>query len=464
MALNITFTCNEVTNEDGDSINCKYQVYYPDYGVWNDVRDTELYQYNCNAGDGDSLTQTGTFNNGDKAIICFWQGDGAGGATGEDRTGLKDRFAYIEIVHDGTTTYVIDVELKPKEAPGCNWYLPSTATINREKTAYSYANDDFTYSFDGTTHYHYRNYGSELIFDSVSSKELLDITFDFGEGDGYAETNKHTYTAIGDYTAHHKVINQYSLESICDKTIRLKYNVPIGCLTFSPDGIGANDIVVKGDTATVTACITDEDSRITNIDYKWLVNDKYDNSTSIKDELVASNTTLDYSYDKTIESLDETFSREIISWNDGWEDLTVTKTRELTITNINPEVSISKVDLSAKEKRFTQISSDADGSVTSWNWKIYLLMPFSGDWVEVYQTANDGSDIDIQFTEAGKYKMEITVEDDWKKFSTTSSTAYGTASAEIEFDISAAGTCTGTAGMNDEVFFIFPDVIGDGIE
>jgi len=463
MALNVTFTCNEVVNENGDSINCKYQVYYPDYDIWNDVRDTELYQYNCNAGDGDSLSQTGTFNNGDKAIICFWQGDGAGGSTGPDRTGLKDRFAYYVLTHDGSDTYVIDVELRPKEAPGCNWYLPTTATINREKTAYSYANDDFTYSFSDTTHYHYRKFLSEVIFDSVCDKPLLDITFDFDEGDGYATTNKHTYSTIGDYTAHHKVINQYSLESICDKNIRLKYNTPIGCLTFTPDGLGAGDEVIKGDTATIDACITDEDSRITNIDFKWLVNNKND-SSSIKDELVDSNTTLDYSYSKVIDTLDKTYGSEIISWNDGWDDRTLTKTRELTITNINPEVSISKIDLSAKEKRFTQVSSDADGSVTSWDWKIYLLMPFSGDWVEVFNTTNDGSSIDIQFTEAGKYKMEINVEDDWKKFSTTSNNAYGTASAEIEFDISAAGNCTSAMGMNDEVFFIFPDVIGDGIE
>lgn len=460
MALNITFTCNEVTNEDGDAIDCKYQVYYPEHNVWNDVRDTELYQYNCNAGDGDALTQEGSFLSGEHAIICFWQGDGAGGDTGEDRTGLKDRMAYYVITHDGsTTTYVIDVQLRPKTAPGCNWYLSTSATINREKTAYSYATDDYSYSYDGTTHYHRRNYGSELIFDSIGN---LDVQFDFDEGDGYDYTNKHTYSAIGDYVAKHKVSNSYSLESICERNIRLKYNAPIGRVYFDPDGYGNGDEISVGDFLDVKANISDEDSRITDIEYHWIIKDRDDNSTIIRDTTVDNNTTLDYSYNVEIKELQDSFGYQYISWNDGWDDLSITKYKEIPIKNINPEVTIGKIDLSSKEKRFTQESNDPDGSVISWDWRIYLLMPFSGEWVEVYQTTSDGSDIDIQFNEAGAYKARITVQDDYGKYSTMNSTPAGEVFSEIEFDISASGNCT-TSSMDEDVFFIFPDVIGDGI-
>jgi len=454
VALNVTFTCNSVTDENGDAIDCKYQVYYPEYGIWNDVRDTELYQYNCNAGDGDSLTQTGSFLDGDHAVIVLWVG-------GDDRTGLKDRMAYHVIEHDGaTSTYVIDVELRPKTAPSCNWYLASSATINREKTAYSYASDDYSYEVGGITHYHHREYGSEIIFDSIGN---LTITFDFDDGLGYESTNKHTYTAIGDYVAKHKAVNSYSLESICTRDIRLKYNTPIGCITFSPDGYGEGDEVQKGDDVTTTACITDEDSRITDIEHHWVIKDRDDNSTIIRDTTVDNNTTLDYSYTSTLLELQDTFAYQYISWNDGWEDYTITKYREIQVKNILPEVSISKIDLSSKEKRFEQVSSDEDGTVVSWDWKIYLLMPFSGEWVEVYTTTSDGSPIEITFNEAGKYKAEIIVQDDFGKYSTTNSTSWGTASAEIEFDISAEGTCTGSMGMDDEIFFIFPDIVGDGI-
>ena len=161
--------------------------------------------------------------------------------------------------------------------------------------------------------------------------------------------------------------------------------------------------------------------------------------------------------------LQDTFGYQYITWNDGWVDYTITKYKEIQVKNINPEVAISKMDLSAKEKRFEQISSDADGSVTSWTWKIYLLMPFSGEWVEVHETTTDGSPIEIMFNEAGRYKAEIIVEDDYKKYSTTNTSYYGWAKDEIEFDISVAGNCTTGGALQDDVFFIFPDVVGDGI-
>ncbi len=442
MALNITFTCNEVVDENGDAINCKYQAYYPEHNHWNDVRDTELYQYNCNAGDGDALTQTGSLLSGQHIILAFWQG-------GNDRTGLKDRMSYYVITHDGVTnTYVIDVELKPKTAPSCNWYLTTVATINRNVTAYTQASDEIQWSFEGTTHYHKNKYSNEVIFDSIGD---LTETYDFGEGDGYDTTRVHSYVGVDDYTALHKVINEYSLESICEKPIRLKYNTPIGCLTFSPDGVGSADEVSKGDSVDTTACITDEDNRIIDISHSWIIKDRNNNSTIIRDTLVDINANISYTYTSEILELQDTFAEQYITWNDGWEDRALTKTRELVITNILPEVSISKTDLSSKEKRFTQTSSDEDGTVVWWEWKIYLLMPFSGDWVEVWSNQNDGTPIDIQFNEAGNYKTKIKVRDDFGGYN----------EAEIEYDISASGntTCSNVDLQNQEIYFIFPDVI-----
>ena len=168
-------------------------------------------------------------------------------------------------------------------------------------------------------------------------------------------------------------------------------------------------------------------------------------------------------YTMEILELQDTYANQVIHWNDGWEDKVINYDRELPITNILPEVEISKTDLSSKEKRFSQISSDVDGSVVAWSWKIYLLMPFSGEWVEVYQTSNDGSPISIQFNEAGRYKTEITVTDDFNKFSTKNNTVYGSKSAEIEFDITPSGSTTCDPKLQDDIFFIFPDIVHDGI-
>jgi hypothetical protein len=454
MALNVTFTCNNIVDENNNPINCKYQAYFPDYGVWNNVRTSEFFQYNCNAGDGDALTQTGTLLDGDYVILAFWDGQ-------ETRSGLQDRMAYYIIQHDGVTnTYVIDVQLKPKTAPSCGWSLTTSATINRTVTAYTTASDNYQWDYNGKTMYHRERYGQEVIFDSIG--DLIE-TYDFGAGDGYSATNTYSYSTIGDYIVHHKVINEYSLESVCDKNIRLKYNTPIAGLSFNPDGYGTGDEVSVGDSVSINANITDEDSRITNIEHSFIIKNRNNNSTIIRDTLYSENTNLNYSYAMNILELHDTFGNQVIHWNDGWEDQTVYYNRELPITNILPEVSISKTDLSAKEKRFTQISNDADGTVVAWSWKIYLLMPFSGEWVEVYQTSNDGSDINIQFNEAGRYKAEITVTDDFNKFSTKNNTVYGSASAEIEFDITPSGSTTCAASLQDDIFFIFPDVAGDGI-
>jgi len=446
LALNITFTCNTVKDELGNNIDCKYQVYYPEHGIFNTVRDTSFSQYNCNAGDADSLSQTGSFLSGEHAVLMFWQGDGAGGLTGPDRTGLKDRLAYYVIPYDGvSTTYVIDVVLKPKNAPTSTWNLVTAATINRTVTGTTTATDEETYTDGITTFYHYRNYGSTVIFDSISN---LTETYDFGDGAGYASTNVHNYIVVADYVANHKVVNAYNLSSITPKNIRLKYNVPIGGLSFNPNGI--SPLVYMNDSIITTAAITDEDARITNIDHHWITIDK--NTSTVKSDITeASNVNLVYAYTDTIPSLDIMHADQIITWNDGWNVLTFTYSQTLTVTNILPTVTISKADLSTKDKRFSQVSSDVDGTIVNYEWVVYVILPFSGVYSQVYSTSNTtGAAIDLSFNETGSYKTVLTVTDD----------VSGQSSAETLFDITSGGTCTGITSMNDEVYFIFPDVLG----
>lgn len=463
MSLNVTFTCNQVVDENNTPIDCKYQIYYPEHGIFNTVRDTSFYQYNANAGDADSLSQTGTFLTGEHAVIIFWQGDGLGGgllATGPDRTGLKDRMSYHVITHDGlTNTYIIDAQLLPKLAPSCSWFFPATSTINRLKTAYSYASDDYSWSFNGITHYHHNKYAGTVIFDSIGN---LTITYDFGTGLGFSPTNTFTYTTIGDYIAQHEALNQYSLSSICQSPIRISYNAPIGGISYTPTGVSPNEVIV-GDVVTNLSTIQDEDSQVLSVDYRWIIKDRVNNTTVIRDTLAATSANIAYSYTSTLLELQDTFGHQTITWNDGWQNLTFTYEKELTVKNILPSVSISKLDLSGKDKRFNQVSSDIDGLIVGWTWKIFLLMPFSSVWTEVYSSIGDGTPIDITFNESGHYKVEITVQDDYGKYSTTNTSASGTAVAFTEFDITPTGTCTKPGAMDEEVYFIFPDVLGDGI-
>ena len=112
MALNVTFTCTSIKDENGSKIDCYFQAYHPRTNKWNTIKQSAYSQYSFNAGDGDFLTQTGELKTGDHVLIAFWVGQ-------QTRSGLQNRFAIIDVVHNGQSTYVIDVQLRPKLSPVC---------------------------------------------------------------------------------------------------------------------------------------------------------------------------------------------------------------------------------------------------------------------------------------------------------------------------------------------------------
>ncbi len=434
MALNISFTCNEIVDENGNAIDCSYQAFHTRTSTWNNIRESEYNQYSFNAGDGDFLTQTGELKQGDIVIINFWQ-------SGNDRTGLKDRFSSFVLVHDGSTsTYVIDVQLKPKTTPNCGFSLTTyDGRINSEVHTINTANDEHQWTYNGLTHYHNRIIYNELIFDSVGIKTTR---FDYDEGQGLVDNTSNIYENIGDYTVQQKVTNYYGTSKICQRNLRIRYNIPAGgiVLTYiSP--------IHTTEDATVTATITDTDSRITNVAHKLVLRNRDTNSllsTTIKDE----NTILDYEYQHTVALLQKHFFTQEISWNDGFENQTLNYYKEMVITNWFPDVAISKVDKSPLNKAFVQTSSDLDGDVVNWNWKIYFIPPFSeGEYVEVHSyNADNGNNWDVEFTVSGEYKTRITVTDD-----------YGDSTfAELEYSISSNECKEVDTNIVENIKFIFP--------
>ena len=445
MSLNIGFNGN-VYDENGNAIDCKYQVHYVTQNIWNDVRDTDTQYYSANAGDGDSLTQDGSLAAGDVVLLTFWQGDGSGGATPADRAGnLYDRFAVHALVHDGSTsTYNIDVQLQPKQKPVPDWSLSGSETINRDITASDSSYDWMNWTYNNESFYHRQSYYGVIVFDQVG---LLTTTYDWTDDNdavtGYEDSNVHQYTVIGDYNPTIKVINAWSLENTDSKAIRIKYNKPYPDITFSPDGVIT--VIHTTETDTITAGINDEDNRITNIDHHWKVLDRND-GTTISDDLIASNTTLDYSYDETIQVLQRHLAEQIISWNDGYDDLTIIYSEELHITNWLPLVNFNLNYVNDKTINFVPNCSDIDGTVDGYKWELYVLVPFSTDGYTLAKTIVDtvGDDQEITFDSDGHYKMVLTATDDYGE----------SASFEKEFDVSTGGTCDDVSLGND-MFFMF---------
>ena len=405
MALNKTFTCNIIKDENDNDIDCYYQGYHVRTGTWNDVRYSENQQYNCNLGDGDWLTQDGEAQNGDIIILNFWVSDDED--TKDTRTGLKDRLCSIIITLTGDSTYINDIQLKPKTKPQCGFtFTDNTPTINVEVGTIPNINDNFTYTFNDITHYHYRTLQNELIFDSIGN---LTLKYDFDAGDGWNTDISYTYVDTGDYTVSQKVINSYDLSKICSQDLRVRYNPPIPGMNFD-----YTSPLHTTEDITVNADIKDIDSRITSIKHKLIIRDR-DNNDLLQDIEIDENTTKDFSYTRTIEVLQKHFFTQIVYWNDGFDDVSITYRKEVNITNWCPEVTILKVDDTDTNKIFTQTSSDKDGDIIAWHWKIFFIAPFSdGEYTEVYNyTADNGDDWEVGFTVNGDYKVQIEVTDDY---------------------------------------------------
>lgn len=449
MGLNVSFKGN-VYDENGDKIDCKYQVHYVRQNVWNDVRDTSSAYYSANAGDADSLTQDGELKNNDVVLLTFWQGDGSGGGTPDNRDSLFDRFGVYAIVHDGSTAdYVVDVQIKPKLAPDISWSLPSMARLNDVVHTHNYSDDESNWSYSGTTFYHRHSYYSVEVFPKVG---LLTTTFNWGDDndnvDGYEDTTTHTFTVVDDYKVDIKIVDAWALESTDEKPIRIKYNIPIGKIVYDPDG--QTNKVHTTEDAKYAADITDEDSRISSIEHHWIVKNR-DSGDVISDDTIDTNTTLDYEFTKTIAVLQKHYGEQVIKWNDGWDDQTTVYTKELHITNWLPLVNFDDIFLNDTKVKFTPKCSDLDGTVDKYAWNLYALVPFKDGEYTLAKTNinNDDSDLEIEFDAAGHYKMMLTATDDYG----------GKATFAKEFDITLGGDCAAVALVADDTFFIFPDKI-----
>jgi len=255
----------------------------------------------------------------------------------------------------------------------------------------------------------------------------------------------HTYTDIGDYTVGMRLTNAWDLTCEVDKDIKIKYNSPIGKVTFDPDGVSTK--VHTTESSTATADITDEDDRITEIEHHWIVINRDDSDDVISDDTIDTNTELDYSYDETIEVLQKHYAKQIIKWNDGYDDLTLEYVKELPITNWKPLVDFTFKYLNDMKLEFTPNCSDIDGDVVNYRWDLYSLIPFKdGEYAQALMMSSDDPDKQtIEFKSLGHYKMVLTARDD-----------YGdSVSLSKEFDITGSTACVGTA-VEDEICFIIP--------
>lgn len=402
MALNINYQ-GGVVNSDGDDVDCKYQAYVPSISTWSDIRSTDQCQYNVNYGDGDLKTQSGSVSRGEAIIIAFW-------LDSDSRNDKLTSSAVLSFIYDGNDNTVQDIMLMEPVKPGCNFYLQQNGLANISVSTSSYASLVTQWTYSDKTHYNRPSWYGTTIFGYLS---ITEDSFDFE--DGFEDKTSHVYTTSGDKTVQHKVVNSYDLQSTCQKTIRIKYRPPTGGIVWS------SDEVYLGDAVGVAAQITDPDSRITSIDHIF------------DGELVENNSETDYVYSETLSVFKVYTAKQIIYWNDGFDDRSVTVTSDISIQNTPPTVDLTifKTDEAGLEGLNKAIveASDNEGPISSLHWSIYYLdtnsilpNPYfkcvddgkNNTFNLIYEKTTDmsASVFDLMFAIKGTYKIDVTATDD----------------------------------------------------
>lgn len=382
MANNITLT-GKTYNENGILCPGK-QVRY--FGIlYNNTRtyvsNTRITEddssYNFNLGDPDFMGQDGVILNGYTVLIVAWEPQ----SESLSSTALN-RFCIYKFNIDGSDVYIADLQLIPAQKPQCNFTLQAISTVGTLVTATANPSAQYQWIWHSKTYYQRPNWFGENLFNvGISS-----IEYNF-EGT-WSSNNTHTFNNIGDYIVYVRVSNNFNLESSCQKSIRIKYNTPTGCLTFLP----ATPIL--NNELDVTACITDPNNRITSIDHIFDSN------------IVQTNTIKDFNYKKILDIFKAYILKQEIHWNDGFDDQLVVISKTITMENQPPVTSYTYAN-SDDYYSFTSTPTDIDGYIAGVKWNIYYKTPFDNSFKLVKSTAySNNNNLAIDFLQSGTYKVE----------------------------------------------------------
>ena len=219
-----------------------------------------------------------------------------------------------------------------------------------------------------------------IMFTSLSTdRSIINYTWDFDDGqNSYQQNPSHSYSDDGVYNVTLVVTDDDDASSSTTKQIMVNNTPPTADFSFSPISPTTNEIVSFTDVST------DSDGSITS--WFWDFND-------------GSTSTLQ---DPTHQFLDDGNYTVCLTVTDD-DTATDTISYDIIVSNVPPVANFSYSPLdpsTADTVSFTDLSSDSDGSITSWFWDF-----------------NDGStstlqDPTHQFLDDGNYTVCLTVTDD----------------------------------------------------
>ena len=375
----ITFT-GKMYDENGALINGTVEGFTSPQNKWSGAKASQLNEYTINVGDGDWLTNDGSIAENEVVLLKFVSASGI--------AVISHTITNADI---STRLVVQDVQLLPIQAPTCGLNLAITGTVNNIVTATNTSSDQYQWEYMGKTHHQRYDWYGTVVFPEIG---IASVEYDFG--DGYSASNTYVWDTIGTYMVSSKTTNKNGQTRICAKEIVIGYNVPTGCVQFD------KGTYILNDTVRVTGCITDADNRIIGIDHIW------------EEVITDTNLIKDYVYTKVLDEVKTYTAKQIIRWNDGFEDKVVEFTRPLSMANQPPVVDIVVTE-GVDTYTFNSNAVDPEGMLSRVDWVVYTckqeIMGDTGpcDWVEVYRTT--GEIIELSVGKTGNYKIAATAYD-----------------------------------------------------
>lgn len=413
MALNITFA-GRIYDEKGVLLpSARYQGFFYNGTLrkWNNADVVESDgAYNLNLGDGDWLTQDGTFKKGDSVLICAWIGD-------VDRNGENlTKYAFVEYSLDPEKyLYVQSLQLRPNSCFGTSKIkLPVEVLVGVPVTISDISLRNITYQAFNITHYQNGRRFNEVIF-----KRALALITQYNWGEGWTTASTHTFVKGGSFVVSQKIVDGFGCEDSSSTSINVRYAIDLG-LTWDPLHPKVGEEVI------FTPAIVDTNAVITRVNYY------------IDGKLVFTTTNKNASFPYSFETLG---SHEIVQeaeYFDGITSKVMSKTYTLTMTNQPPIATINIKELDSKTKyRFDGVGVDPDGFITKYKYDIYIYNEFSNNWYLYYSSDwQDATYLDpYTFTSTGQFKVVLTVMDN--------EGAIGVDADYVNIECQTGGKCAG---------------------
>lgn len=300
-------------------------------------------------------------------------------------SGGRSSYNYVETLPPGE--YFFDVLYSGND--GSSGQLMSLNYFYQDTTPSA----EFSYSPSGP------NVGEFIDFSEEATDDEGDIdtyNWAFGDGSTSSEANPtHTYTSGGSYTVSLEVVDSNGLSAFHQETISVN-SPPSADFDYARDTPPANNQPHANEQINFYDDSSDSDGDIQSIEWSFP-----DGSTPTGDivnyEFDSSGT-----YDVSLTATD----------NDGSTD-TYTNTISVDPENQDPNSDFDynpENPVVSQEVQFSDLSSDSDGSVTSWDWTF-------GDG-----TFSNSQNPTHTYDSSGTYTVELTVEDNDGYFNSYSET------------------------------------------